>query len=676
MRDNFHDYIQAALADSNLQKSLDLNTEYRASKRISAFSELQNTDELQNRAREIRKDVIENIDVYKLKFVSKLEENGIRVFMAADGREACDYIQKISREKGAKIVAKSKSLVSEEVGLNRALSNIGVSVIETDLSKYIAQLHAEEGEHVPLPSYTLRREDVASLFQRKLGVDYSTNLEDIFCAARLALKEVFFSCDIGISGVNFGVVDTGTICLVTNEGNGRMVTTLPRVHIALMGVERLVPTLEDLTVFLKLLARSTSGQKQVSYVTMLQGSRWGKEPDGPDERHVIMVDNGRLEMAKSELAEGLFCIRCFACLNVCPVYREIGGAAYGSVYPGPFGSIVSPGLFGIDNFGHLACASTLCGACRDACPVKINIPLLLLRIRNSYRKTNNRSFVLRKAMQIYSWFMLSHVRYSAIQKIAAFASKFFPRRNGWITKLPMPISGWTKTRDFPPFSSNPFRSRVIHNIPKTVDLIMETTGQSKTIRPSYPDEISEKISKFKTELESLGGSFCLCDKNEMNKKIIEHLKALEVSNIIAWKSNNHITKLLEEFRNAGIGILDDFVPYNEPGVRESRYYKLSTAEVGITGAIAGFADTGSIVLPSAEGQSQISSLLPQTHIVILSRDQIFETMEEWLSQGGRRVYENSSNVCIVTGPSCSGDIEITFEKGLHGPREVIVYCPE
>jgi L-lactate dehydrogenase complex protein LldF len=331
--------------------------------------------------------VVNHLDDYLGQFISQAESNGIKIHLAATADQAVDIVLGIAKENQAKLIAKSKTMVSEEIGLNHALEAAGYQVVETDLGEYIIQLRGEPPAHIITPAVHLRKEQVGETFKEKLEIPYTEDIATMTAAARAQLRQTFFDADIGVSGVNFGVAENGMLCLVTNEGNGRMVTTLPKVHIALMGIERLVPNMEDLDLMLQLLARSATGQKMTVYTTLISSPRKLDDPDGPEQRHLVLVDNGRRAMRDSPLAEGLLCIRCGACLNACPVFAEIGGHAYvnefgeTSTYPGPIGSIVSPGLFGQEEFGRFARASTLCGACKDACPVDIDLPKLLLRVR-------------------------------------------------------------------------------------------------------------------------------------------------------------------------------------------------------------------------------------------------------------------------------------------------------
>src|SRR5215216_7515122 len=381
----FRERIRASIANETLQIALDNNTERRLKGRTLAFESIPDWRERRRRAHAIRADVIEHLDNYLTQFIKKNEENGIIVHRAKDAAEAIQIVLDIVVGTGShpsvpKLVAKSKSMVSEEINLNHALEAEGIRVVETDLGEYIVQLRHERPSHIITPAAHLRKEQVGQLFHEKLGVPYTDDISTLTATARQVLREVFLHADVGLSGVNFGVAETGAICMVTNEGNGRMVSTIPPAHIALMGMERIVPNLDDLALMLSLLPRSATGQKLTVYTQLLH------KPLAGQTRHLIILDNGRTRLRNSPLKESLYCIRCGACLNVCPVFRELGGHAYigtdGSIapYPGPIGSIVSPGLLG-ENFVQLAQASSLCGACKEACPVDIDLPKMLIRVR-------------------------------------------------------------------------------------------------------------------------------------------------------------------------------------------------------------------------------------------------------------------------------------------------------
>ncbi|MGB9641256.1 MAG: LutB/LldF family L-lactate oxidation iron-sulfur protein, partial [Anaerolineales bacterium] len=455
----FYQKIDQALSDPNLQSALDANAERRINARITAFASLsEDLSILRQRAHNVRLNTIEHLDFYLATFRKKALENGFIIHDARNGEEAVQIVLEIAQQNQAKLIAKSKSMVSEEISLNKALENAGIKVIETDLGEYIVQIRGETPAHIITPAVHLRRADVAKTFHEILGIPYTEVVADLTKAARQVLRQVFLDADIGISGVNFGVAESGLICLLTNEGNGRMVTTLPKVHIALMGIERIVPTMDDLALMLSLLPRSATGQKITVYTSLIRTARQSDEMDGSQERHIILIDNGRLAMRQSPLSEALLCIRCGACLNACPVFREIGGHAYVSrngvhtPYPGPIGSVISTPLFGYHEFGHLARASSLCGACREACPVDINLPDLLLRIRAGHVSKEkvekpNAPWALKWGLKIFA-FIASHARLFALaqKSLRLFTSMISPNSH-WL-RIPT-WTGWGYGKDFP-----------------------------------------------------------------------------------------------------------------------------------------------------------------------------------------------------------------------------------
>src|SRR5688572_14422108 len=378
----FRERIKESINNPTLQNALDNNTERRLKGRALAFESIPDWRERRQRAHKIRAEVIDNLDQYLNQFIAKNEENGVIVHRAKDSKEAIQIVLNIvgATHTSPKLIAKSKSMVTEEIELNHALEKENIKVVETDLGEYIVQLRKEKPSHIITPAAHLKKEQVAQLFHEKLNIPYTEDIPTLTATARKVLREVFLTADVGISGVNFGVAETGNICIVSNEGNARMVATIPPIHIALMGMERIVPNLDDLSLFISLLARSATGQKISVYTQLL------RKPLPNQTRHIIILDNGRLRLRNSPLKESLYCIRCDACLNACPVFRELSGHAYIgkdktiAPYPGPIGSVISPGLMG-ENFVHLAQASSLCGACKDACPVDIDLPKMLTRVR-------------------------------------------------------------------------------------------------------------------------------------------------------------------------------------------------------------------------------------------------------------------------------------------------------
>ena len=371
----------AKLADRHAQGMLDEATARLYHLRLKAWEDLDDVAALRERAREIRTRTMEDLERHLEDFRRAAEARGTVVHRCATAEDACATIVEICRRAGARRAAKAKSMATEEIGLNEALEATGISVVETDLGEYILQLAGERPVHIVAPAIEKTAEQVAELFSTLEGAPVSTELGELTRTARRRLREAFLAADVGITGANFGVAETGSVCLATNEGNGRLVTALPRIHVAVMGMERVVPTLAELVVLLKLLARSATGQKLTSYTTLLTGPRRNEEKDGPEEMHVVIIDNGRTDLLRGRYREMLNCIRCGACINVCPVYRKAGGAAYGPVYSGPMGAVLAPLLAGLEHAPDHPHASSLCGACTAACPVKIPLHELLLELR-------------------------------------------------------------------------------------------------------------------------------------------------------------------------------------------------------------------------------------------------------------------------------------------------------
>ncbi|HEX4520522.1 MAG TPA: LutB/LldF family L-lactate oxidation iron-sulfur protein [Gaiellaceae bacterium] len=443
-----------ALADRQLRANMQNATTTIREKRARVVSELPDWEELRSAGSAIKVDVLANLDRYLLQFEEAVTAAGGHVHWARDAAEANAHVLEIARAHGVTEVVKVKSLTTDEIGLNEALAAGGVAALETDFAELILQLDGDWSSHILVPAIHRNRTEIRDLFRRTIAdASISDDPADLAEASRVYLREKFLSARMGVSGANFGIAETGTVCVVESEGNGRMCTTLPPVLVTILGIEKLLPSFADLEVFLQLLPRSATGERMNPYTSLWTGVTPG---DGPQEFHVVLLDAGRTRVLADELGRSaLHCIRCSACLNVCPVYSRTGGHAYGSIYPGPIGAILTPQLIGIEKAPSLPFASSLCGACYDACPVKIDIPSVLLHLRSrAVRTVGDRDE--RMFMRTVAWLFRGRRRFEMAQRIARLGQRPFVR-GGAIARLPPPLSGWTKTRDLRPIAPQSFR---------------------------------------------------------------------------------------------------------------------------------------------------------------------------------------------------------------------------
>ena len=461
----FYERASDALANPSAHQAIRAGARKFVEHRATAVAAFPEMDTMRDRARLIRAHTLSSLDVFLAEFADNVEANGGCVFWAKNATEANDYIVKLAGAREVRQVVKSKSMVTEEIELNHALEAADVQVVESDLGEFIIQLAGEKPSHILAPALHKTRAQVGQLFEKHLNTRYTDDPFALNEIARAHLRDIFLSADMGISGVNFGVSESGTVSLVTNEGNGRLTTSAPRIHVALMGMERLVPTLADLATMLPVLAVSATGQKLTVYNNLITGPRRPGEPDGPEELHVVILDNGRSDILATEVAEILYCIRCGACLNVCPVYQSIGGHAYGSVYSGPVGSVVTPALMGLDQWHQLPHASTLCGACKEICPIRIDIPRLLLQLRNAGNRAYHSPAWLRTGMRTYRTIAQRPFLFRLGLRIGSVATRLLAKQ-GWLKVIPSPLSGWTDHRAFPELAKKSFRQLWAERKPK------------------------------------------------------------------------------------------------------------------------------------------------------------------------------------------------------------------
>ncbi len=458
----FKENVKEALVDPQLQRALRNTGVGFIDKRRVAADALPEFDALRDAARDIKNHTLAHLDLYLEAYERRVAESGGNVHFALTPQDACATVLDICRRVGAKTVTKGKSMVSEEIGLNEFLEAQGITPVETDLGEYIIQLRHEAPSHIIAPAIHVNKDQVEADFRRvHTHLPRDRNLQEpqtLLSEARAVLRQRFLSADVGITGANFLVAETGTSIIVTNEGNGDLSQTLPKVHIVLATIEKLVPTLEDTSQLLRVLARSATGQEMSVYTTFSTGPRRKDDPDGPSEYHVIILDNGRSALLGSQFQDMLRCIRCGACMNHCPVYTAVGGHAYGWVYPGPMGSVLTPALVGIDKAKDLPNASTFCGRCEEMCPVRIPLPRMLRFWREREFERHLSPATVRSGLAFWGFFARRPALYGFMTGLATRALALVGTRRPRARWLPL-LSGWTRHRDFPLPQSASFQSQ-------------------------------------------------------------------------------------------------------------------------------------------------------------------------------------------------------------------------
>ncbi len=450
-----------ALANAQLRRNMGKATSTIRAKRASVVGELDDWEALREAGRAIKAQTLRHLDDYLLQLEASVTHAGGQVHWARDAAEANRIVTDLVRAAHANEVVKVKSLTTDEIGLNVALATADITAVETDLAELIIQLAHESSSHILVPAIHKNRSEIREIFRQTIaqGQNLSDSPQDLAAAARAYLRQKFLSAQVAISGANFAVAESGTICVVESEGNGRMCLTLPRVLISIMGIEKVLPTFQDLEVFLQLLPRSSTGERMNPYTSLWTGVTPG---DGPAEFHLVLLDNGRTHVLADEVGrQTLQCIRCSACLNICPVYSRTGGHAYSSVYPGPIGAILTPQLAHFEQAESLPYASSLCGACYEVCPVKINIPEVLVYLRGQIVARQERSLKGRLNPEAVAmrWLARSFSKrssYERAQQLGRLGQMLFTH-HGAITRLPGPLAGWTATRDLRPLPKESFR---------------------------------------------------------------------------------------------------------------------------------------------------------------------------------------------------------------------------
>jgi L-lactate dehydrogenase complex protein LldF len=458
----FKENAHAALADVELQRSLEVLETNFIGRRKQVADKLPEFDALRDAARDIKNHTLAYLDLYLEEYERRVVAQGGHVHYAVTAADARSIILDICRAADAKLVTKGKSMIAEEVGLDDFLAEHSITPVETDLGEYIIQIRHEMPSHIIAPALHLSKAQVEADFRRvHTNLPADRNLDEpeaLLAEARAVPREKFLAADVGITGANFLVAETGTSIIVTNEGNGDLTQTLPKVHIVLTSIEKLVPTLEDVAEFLRVLARSATGQEMSVYTTLSTGPRRLGDPDGPREYHVVLLDNGRSAMLGGQFRDMLRCIRCGACMNHCPVYQAVGGHAYGWVYPGPMGAVLTPSLIGIDKAGHLPNASTFCGRCEEVCPVRIPLPKLMRFWREREFERQLSPATVRTGLALWAFFARRPWLYGIATDLAARALALVGRAHGRFRWLPF-ARGWTDQRDFPAPQGATFQSQ-------------------------------------------------------------------------------------------------------------------------------------------------------------------------------------------------------------------------
>ena len=689
---SFPEAARRSLANTQLRANLARATTTIRDKRARVVGELPDWEELRAAGAAIKDEALLSLDEQLSRLEAAVVSAGGVVHWANDGAEACAVVARVARSHGISEVVKVKSIATDEIGLNDALAASGIRAVETDLAELIIQLRGDRPSHILVPAIHLGRAEIRDLFRRELDrPDLTDSPPELTEAARLHLREKFLGARMGVSGANFAVAETGSVCVVESEGNGRMCTTLPDVLVTVMGVEKVVPRWRDLEVFLQLLPRSSTGERMNPYTSLWTGPG---DHDGPREFHLVLLDNGRTGALADEVGrQALRCIRCSACLNVCPVYTRVGGHAYESVYPGPIGAILTPQLRGFEEAGSLPYASSLCGACADVCPVKIEIPRLLTHLRSRERSEAGPLDPEKVAMRgLYRAFS-SRRGYERAQRLARSLSRPLAR-DGRITRAPGPLAGWTSSRDLPAPAKESFRDWWRRNRPRastSATLAVNNTANVALAdnpgRPSPPptDPRAAVLARITTALErgqpppDPPRAYRTTDDRERPDTVdLFAERVAEYKATVHRVAENDISATVAEICHAEgarrLGIPPDLpAPWRPESIELSEDQGLSPAELdGLDGALTAcavaIAETGTFVLDggSAQGRRALT-LVPDLHVCVVRADQVVGIVPEAVARLEPAVRAGRA-LTFVSGPSATSDIELDRVEGVHGPR--------